>query len=73
MAVSTLFKSQLRLYFVVDYDENGEEILKSKNFNNINIEADASQLYEVTQALVPLQQLPLHSVERNDSSEIVQA
>ena len=73
MAMSTVYKSQLRLYFVVDIDEDGEEVLKSKNFNNINVNADASQLYTVTQALVPLQQLPLYSIERNDSSEIVQA
>jgi len=71
MAVANLLKSQLRLYFENGANpETGDIIFKSKTFNNVKLSADADQLYNVAQALAGLQQLPLHEIERNDSSEI---
>jgi len=72
MAVANLVKSQLRLYFENGTNpETGDIIFKSKMFNNVKLSADADQLYTVAQALAGLQQLPLHEIERNDSSEII--
>lgn len=71
MAVANLLKSQLRLHFENGTNpETGDIIFKAKLFNNVKLSADAEQLYTVAQALAGLQQLPLHEIERNDSSEI---
>ncbi|MDC3411986.1 DUF1659 domain-containing protein [Aquibacillus sp. 3ASR75-11] len=45
-------------------------ILKTKSFNNVKTAATAIQLFVITNALVPLQQRPLQSIERDNDSVI---
>ncbi|GAA0494273.1 hypothetical protein GCM10008986_21040 [Salinibacillus aidingensis] len=71
MAVSQMIRSQLQLVFESGPDSDGEITYKNKNFNNVKTEATADQLMAVTNALVPLQERTLYSVERNDSSVLV--
>ncbi|QHS22074.1 DUF1659 domain-containing protein [Virgibacillus sp. MSP4-1] len=71
MAVSQMIRSQLQLVFEAGPDSDGEITYKNKNFNNVKTEATADQLMAVTNALVPLQERSLYSVERNDSSVLV--
>ncbi len=74
MAVATLQKSQMRLYFENGvHPETNEVIYKGKLFNNVKLNANADQLLNVAYALEGLQQLTLHDVERNDSSIITPA
>jgi len=71
MAVATLQRSQMRLYFESGtHPETGDPIFKTKLFNNVKLDADAEQLLNVASALGNLQQFTLHEVERNDSSTI---
>lgn len=73
MATSEKISSRLQLRFEDGVDEvSGELILKSKSFNNVKTDATADQLLGITNALVPLQQKPLFSVERDDSSIITE-
>ncbi|SET92941.1 Protein of unknown function [Salinibacillus kushneri] len=68
MATSQTVRSQLQLVFETGTDENGEITYKNKNFNNVKTGATPDQLMAVTNALVPLQERTLYSVERNDAS-----
>jgi len=70
MANETKFKSQLQLVFHIGEGEDGQALIRRKNFNNVKVEATAEQLYAVSQSLVNLQSFPLISIVRNDSSEI---
>lgn len=71
MASAITYKSQLRLYFVVGENEKGEDVFKSKLFNNVKIDASVDGLYAVATALAPLQVHPLDKVERGETAEIV--
>lgn len=71
MAVSRLYKSQLRLVFHNGTDPiSSKPIFKAKTFTNIKMNATADQLHAVAEAFAGLQKLPLYAVERMDSSEI---
>ncbi|MEF2293402.1 MULTISPECIES: DUF1659 domain-containing protein [Virgibacillus] len=73
MAIATLTDSSLRLEFDNGIDGNtGKKLTKAKSFNNVKITATSEQLYTVAQAIVGLQQLSLLSIERKDSSNIVE-
>lgn len=74
MAVATMMNSQLRLVLHDGDDlETGEPIFKTKSFNNVKTNATADQLFEVSQAIASLQELPLYGIERRDNSEITSA
>lgn len=69
MATTAIQDTQLRMVF--DAGMDGEkQLYKNKNFSNVKTSASADQLYAVANALAPLQELPLLSVERNDSHSI---
>lgn len=71
MATAHLMRTQLRIIFEDGvHPETGDPVFKRKSFNNVNGDATADQLYAVGNALVSLQQLPLHGFERSDLSEI---
>lgn len=73
-ATSNMVDSRLRLIFNDGIDGiTGKELFKTKSFNNVKTAATADQLYAISIALEPLQQLTLFKVERNDSSELRQA
>jgi len=71
MATAIPYKSQLRLYFVVGVNEKGEDVYKSKLFNNVKIDASVDGLYAVATALAPLQVYTLDKVEHGETAEIV--
>lgn len=70
MATAVPFKSQLRLYFIVGQNDKGEDVLKSKVFNNVKVDASADSLFAVASAVAPLQVYPLQSVERSETAVI---
>lgn len=70
MATSTLTDSRLQLEFDAGMDVEGNQITKRKSLNNVKITATPDQLYNITNALVPLQQYPLVVAERDNTSVI---
>ena len=71
MATTQLIETQLRLVLDDGVNEEGKPVYKNKNFNNINIAATPDQLLQAAQAIAGLQEKPLVTVERNDSSQIM--
>ncbi|UOQ92995.1 DUF1659 domain-containing protein [Halobacillus shinanisalinarum] len=63
--------TQLQLVFENGTDEKGNVKFRTKSFNNVKMEATSDQLYKVATALAPLQQRLLSTIERNDSSVLV--
>ncbi|UOQ87033.1 DUF1659 domain-containing protein [Gracilibacillus salinarum] len=73
MATANRIDSRLQLTFENGTDPvSGDPIYKKRSFNNVKIDATADQLLEITKALVPLQQLTLYSVKRNDTELITE-
>lgn len=71
MALAERIDTRLQLVFDNGVDEiSGEAITKTKSFNNIKTTATAEQLLAISNALVPLQTLPLLMVKRNDTELI---
>ena len=70
MATSTLSNSRLSLEFDAGIDGKGNTVYARKSFNNVKPQATDDQLYEIVQALVPLQQHELSMIERNNTSVI---
>ncbi|MFB4167215.1 DUF1659 domain-containing protein [Virgibacillus sp. JSM 102003] len=71
MAVAQMMKSRMSLVLDDGIDEiSGKQLFKTKSFNNVKIAATADQLYSIANAVVVLQQRPLLSIERKDSSEL---
>src|SRR5699024_4431537 len=71
MAVAEKISSQLRLTFYDGEDTStGDAIYKSKNFNNVKTEATADKLYAIAQAMSGLQERPLYTIERKDTSDV---
>ena len=70
MASQVILDSQLSLVFDMGLDEDGKDILKRKNYNNVKTTATPDELLQVAQALASLQTETLSSIERNDSNQI---
>ncbi|HLR40557.1 MAG TPA: DUF1659 domain-containing protein [Virgibacillus sp.] len=71
MAVAEKISSQLRLTFYDGEDTStGDAIYKSKSFNNVKTEATADELYAIAQAMSGLQERPLYTIERKDTSDV---
>ncbi|SDQ16209.1 DUF1659 domain-containing protein [Virgibacillus salinus] len=71
MAVAQMVNSRMSLILDDGIDEiSGKQLFKTKSFNNVKIAATADQLYSIANAVVVLQQRPLLSIERKDSSEL---
>ncbi|MFD1363673.1 DUF1659 domain-containing protein [Lentibacillus salinarum] len=71
MAEQQLIDSRLRLILDDGVDEEtGEQLYKTKGFNNVKTTATADELYAIANAVTSLQERPLLDVERTDSSEI---
>jgi Protein of unknown function (DUF1659) len=74
MAVADLMNTQLRLVLHDGNDPTtGDPIFKAKSFNGVKTSATADQLYAIASAIAGLQQRPLYTIERKDSSDIRQA
>ncbi|SEP78126.1 Protein of unknown function [Virgibacillus subterraneus] len=71
MAVAQMVNTRMSLILDDGIDEvSGKQLFKTKSFNNVKIAATADQLYSIANAVVVLQQRPLLSIERKDSSEL---
>jgi len=71
MATASIINSQLRLIFENGtHPESGKPVYKTKTFNNVVSDASADQLYAVGTAVAQLQELPLHEINRGDTSLI---
>ncbi|MGP4106041.1 DUF1659 domain-containing protein [Virgibacillus sp. L01] len=71
MAVAQMMNSRMSLVLDNGIDEiSGKQLFKTKSFNNVKIAATADQLYSIANAVVVLQQRPLLSIDRKDSSEL---
>ncbi|MCZ0701746.1 hypothetical protein J2T56_000041 [Natronobacillus azotifigens] len=74
MAVAEKVDSRLQLVFVTGFDDiSGDVITKTKAFNNVKTDATSEQLLAITDVLVSLQQLPLQTVRRNDTTLLTRA
>ncbi|MEQ6377965.1 DUF1659 domain-containing protein [Bacillaceae bacterium S4-13-58] len=67
MAGVLVTNSRLQLTFENGVNEKGDVVFKSKAFNQVKTTASNDGLYAVANALAPLQQLPLHAIERQDT------
>jgi Protein of unknown function (DUF1659) len=72
MANEVLLETQLRLVFDMGMSENGKQIFKSKNYNNVKTSATADQLLQAAQAIAGLQTEVLAFVERDDTNQITE-
>ncbi|WP_096156494.1 MULTISPECIES: DUF1659 domain-containing protein [Bacillus] len=63
--------SQLRIVYFTGVDFDGNPLYKTKNYNNIKLEAEHSGLYEAAQAIIGLQVHSLDKIVRNDSSQLI--
>lgn len=70
-AAEVITDSQLRLVLDMGMDIDGNVIYKNKNFNNVKPTSTADQLYAIAQALAPLQQHPMVTIERNNSYDVI--
>ncbi|MFS0751227.1 DUF1659 domain-containing protein [Oceanobacillus sp. 1P07AA] len=74
MAVVDLIDSMLQLTFSEGVDaESGEPILTYKRFNQVKVEANHEQLYNVATAFAGLQEYTLYQVSRRDISDIYES
>lgn len=73
MALAEQIDARLQLTFENGTDPmSGDTIYKNKSFNNVKIDATPDQLLAITQAIVPLQQLVLYSIKRNNTELITE-
>lgn len=73
-AVADMVTSQLQLVFNDGNDlSTGKPVYKTKSFNNVKTSADADQLYAIALAFADLQERQLYTINRKDSSEILEA
>ncbi|MCI1858236.1 MAG: DUF1659 domain-containing protein [Sporolactobacillus sp.] len=70
MANGTITASALVMTFDGGKDENGDPLLVTKTFRNIEPGASFDALLAVASQLAPLQQHPLVKIERDDTSAI---
>lgn len=70
MATSTLVNTNLVMTFDEGTDANGKTMMKRKTFNNVKVGATDDQIFNIAQALIPLQQLPIISVNRNNDLKL---
>ncbi|MBD1383283.1 DUF1659 domain-containing protein [Metabacillus arenae] len=67
MAQAVIKSSQLRLAYDLGVDGEGKQLVKTKNYNNVDTAATPDQLHTVAQAIASLQTYPIYEIERNDS------
>lgn len=70
MATAALVKSRLIMTFDGGVDPNGVAVVKRKSYNNLDPATTDDQIYSIAQALEPLQQYPIITVERDDATNI---
>ncbi|WP_404443573.1 DUF1659 domain-containing protein [Sutcliffiella horikoshii] len=57
---------QLRLMYELGEDDKGKLLYRSKNYNNIKVDAEASALLQAAEAISNLQITPVSNVRRSE-------
>ncbi|MCF6136813.1 DUF1659 domain-containing protein [Pseudalkalibacillus berkeleyi] len=70
MATAVLDDTRLTITFDAGVDNEGKPVYKRKNFNNIKTTATHDQMFEMVQALAPLQQYPVSQIERSNAFDL---
>ncbi|WP_257349185.1 DUF1659 domain-containing protein [Pseudalkalibacillus decolorationis] len=70
MATAVMNDTRLSVTFDAGIDLEGKPVFKRKSFNNVKSSATHDQLYNMIQALSPLQQYPVTQVERSNSFDL---
>ena len=63
--------SQLRIVYFTGMDQEGNPLYKTKNYNNIKVDADHSGLYDAAQAIISLQVHSIDRIMRNDAAQLI--
>lgn len=67
---ANMLQTRLTLHFYGGFDEYGKEIIRTKNFLNIDINATNAQLKNSAEALASLQQYSLEAVTRSNVYDV---
>jgi hypothetical protein len=70
MATAVMNDTRLSVTFDAGVDLDGKPVSKRKSFNNVKSSATHDQLYNMVQALAPLQQYPVSQIERTNSFDL---
>ncbi|MGM7700872.1 DUF1659 domain-containing protein [Pseudalkalibacillus sp. Hm43] len=70
MATAVHDDSRLTITFDAGVDHEGKPVYKRKSFTNIKTSATHDQLFDMVQALAPLQQYPVSQIERSNSFDL---
>ncbi|WP_349410230.1 DUF1659 domain-containing protein [Pseudalkalibacillus sp. SCS-8] len=70
MATAILDDTRLIITFDAGLDSEGKPVIKRKTMNNVKSSATHDQLFEMVQALAPLQQYPVNQIERENSFDL---
>ena len=62
--------TQLRIVYFTGVDFDGNPLYKTKNYNNIKVDAGHEVLYSAAQAISGLQVHSIDKVMRNDASQL---
>lgn len=57
---------QLRLMYELGEDDKGKLLYRSKNYNNIKVDAEAAALLQAAEAISNLQTTPVSNVRRSE-------
>lgn len=61
--------SALQIKYNLGIDENGRRITKTRTLTGIKVDAADQDVYDIVSSIIALQQLPVLSLTRIDSSE----
>ncbi|MQM40373.1 hypothetical protein KBTX_04422 [wastewater metagenome] len=67
MATATFSDSRLSIAFDAGVDGEGNAVVTHKSFNNVKTDANNDALYAIVQALAPLQQHEVSTIERDNT------
>lgn len=67
MATTTKSDSRLSITFDAGVDGEGNPVTSRKSFNNVKTDASNDLLYDIVQALAPLQQHDVATIERDNT------
>ncbi|CAG9621201.1 DUF1659 domain-containing protein [Sutcliffiella rhizosphaerae] len=66
MAQHVVENVQLRLMYELGEDDNGKLIYRTKNYNNIKVDAETAGLLQAAEAISSLQETPVSTVKRSE-------
>lgn len=70
MASFNQLNTSFRLIYQAGLDQNGKQAFKAKSYNNVKTSSTDDQIFQAALAISSLCNLPLATVERDDTKEI---